>query len=83
MSDTDVAALREAVQQLSLTQRRVLVLHYAEELTIPEIAMVLDLPEQRVKSTLVELQDLARRRVFGVEAEGAESGDVEAVVTTK
>ena len=67
MSDTDVAALRDAVSQLSLTQRRVLVLHYAEELTIPEIALVLDLPEARVQSTIVELQNLARRRVFGAD----------------
>ena len=67
MSDTDVAGLRDAVSQLSLTQRRVLVLHYAEELTIPEIALVLDLPEARVQSTIVELQNLARRRVFGAD----------------
>lgn len=61
MSDTDVATLREAVQQLSLDQRRVLVLYYAEELTVQEIAMVLDMAEQRVRSIVGELQNLARR----------------------
>ncbi len=67
MSDMDVAALREAVQQLTLTQRRVLVLYYAEELTIQEIALVLDMPEVQVQTTLVDLQNLARTRVHGAE----------------
>lgn len=63
MSDTDVATLRNAVQQLNLTQRRVLVLHYAEELSIDEIALVLDMSEALVESTLSELRDMARREL--------------------
>ena len=77
MSDTDVAALRQAVDQLSLLQRRVLVLHYAEELTILEIALVLDLAEQTVRSTIAELQNLARRAI-GVGERGGVSGVTEA-----
>ncbi len=63
MGDTEVVALRESVERLSLTQRRVLVLHYAEDLTVSEISMVLDVPEVQVREALEELRTLARESV--------------------
>lgn len=63
MNDMDVVALRQLVQRLSLMERRVLVLHYAEELSTSEVALVLDVAEQTVLSILAELSGLARKRL--------------------
>ncbi|MHC5024442.1 MAG: sigma factor-like helix-turn-helix DNA-binding protein [Planctomycetota bacterium] len=46
---------------LDRTERYVLMLHYAEELTIDEIGQVLDLPPYRVEAILDDLR--ARTRV--------------------
>lgn len=61
MGDTEVVALRESVERLNLSQRRVLVLHYAEDLTVSEISLVLDLPEAQVRRALADLRRLACR----------------------
>lgn len=63
MGDTEVAAVRDAANQLNLTQRRVLVLHYAEDLTIVEIALVLDLTEQRVETIVAQLREMAQQNL--------------------
>jgi len=39
---------QQFAQTLNRTERFVLMLHYAEELTIDEISQVLDVPEHRV-----------------------------------
>lgn len=63
MSDTEVAGLRDAVQALDLTTRRVLTLHYAEGLTPIEVALVLDLTERRVEFIIAELRAFAAARL--------------------
>ncbi len=63
MSDTEVAGLRDAVQSLDLTTRRVLTLHYAEGLTRTEVAMVLDLTDRRVEEILAALRAFASARL--------------------
>ncbi len=63
MSDTEVAGLREAVQTLDLTTRRVLTLHYAEGLTPTEVAMVLDITDRRVEEILAALRAFASARL--------------------
>ena len=48
----DSAAVRQAVAALPEIFREVVVFRYFEDLTVPEIAQVLDLPEGSVKSRL-------------------------------
>ena len=83
MSDTDVAGLCKAVEILTLTERRVLVLHYAEGLSALEVALVLDLSAPTVESILESLRTLARDRIYTegspVRPEGASRGSTAAV----
>lgn len=48
------------LRALDRTERYVLALFYADNLSVPEIGMVLDLPEYRVHSILDRLRDRAR-----------------------
>ena len=43
------ADIAEAIDQLDEQERIVIALHYHEELTLPEISQVLDLPISKVK----------------------------------
>ena len=43
------ADIAEAIDRLDEQERLVIALHYHEELTLPEISQVLDLPISRVK----------------------------------
>ncbi|RMH29172.1 MAG: hypothetical protein D6693_02370 [Planctomycetota bacterium] len=63
MSGTDVAGLRRAVLDLTQTQRRVLILHYAEGLAPREVAHVLELGEARVEAILEGLRAWAAARL--------------------
>lgn len=48
----DAAAVHQALNQLDLRQREVLVLHFLEEMSLAEIGSILDCPEGTVKSRL-------------------------------
>jgi RNA polymerase sigma-70 factor (ECF subfamily) len=48
----DAAALHRALDTLDVRHREVLVLHFLEEMTLPEIAVVVGCPEGTVKSRL-------------------------------
>ena len=48
----DWRQVQQAIFALALNQRIVVVLHYLNDLTIPEIAEILDIPEGTVKSRL-------------------------------
>ena len=51
---------QQFAQTLNRTERFVLMLHYAEELTIDEISQVLDVPEHRVEAILESLRERTR-----------------------
>jgi RNA polymerase sigma-70 factor, ECF subfamily len=55
--------LRQSVAQLREKQRMVIVLHYQEELELREIAEVLDMPLNTVKSTLHRALENLRERL--------------------
>ncbi len=57
------AALEAHVRSLGRTERLVVILHYAEELTTAEIGLVLDVPEARVLAILDQVQAQARTMV--------------------
>jgi RNA polymerase sigma-70 factor (ECF subfamily) len=50
--EEDAAALHRALDTLAVRHREVLVLHFLEEMTLPEIGAVLGCPEGTVKSRL-------------------------------
>lgn len=52
MTPDHAQTLRRIVEQFSQAERLILMLHYAEQLSITEIALVLELPESRIESTL-------------------------------
>lgn len=51
-SAEDTAAVHAGLQQLDLLHREVLVLHFLEELTIAEMAVIVDCPEGTIKSRM-------------------------------
>ena len=53
--------LRQAVQSLSTAQRDAFLLHYDEELTIPEVAHIIGCPEGTVKSRLYAALESVKR----------------------
>ena len=61
----DAAAVRQAVAALPEIFREVVVFRYFEDLTVPEIAQVLDIPEGSVKSRLNRAKDRIRRQLSG------------------
>ena len=58
--ETDVRAVHEAVATLPEHYRVLVVLRYFDELTVPQIAAALSLPEGTVKRRLHEAKDLLR-----------------------
>lgn len=61
--DEDVEVLREAVEALPENSRTVIHLFYYEELPVKEIARILGLSEQNVKTRLSRARDQLRQRV--------------------
>lgn len=57
----------DALERLSATQRQILVLRYYEDLTLAEIARVLDIPEGTVKSRLHAAASAMRARLNEME----------------
>ena len=65
MAGTDTRFFKSFVETLSRTERQMLMLFYAEELTITEIGLVLDLSESRVGSMLDTIRTQARAALSG------------------
>ena len=56
------ADIAEGIDLLSEQERLVMALHYHEELTVPEIALVLEISQRKVKKTLeTTLKNLLNR----------------------
>ena len=56
------ADIAEGIDLLSEQERLVMALHYHEELTVPEIALVLEISQRKVKKTLeTTLKKLLKR----------------------
>jgi RNA polymerase sigma factor (sigma-70 family) len=67
--DLEAVLVRSALSQLSREHRETLVLHYVQGLTVPQIAVVMEVPEGTVKSRLHH----GRRRLLVVMAEPPEA----------
>lgn len=63
MLDRDHACLSHLYTSLRKTEQSVMLLYYAEELTLPEIADVLDLHVDTVEVLLGRIRVLARRLI--------------------
>lgn len=61
----DAAAVRQAVAALPEIFREVVVFRYFEDLTVPEIAQVLEIPEGSVKSRLTRAKQRIRSLLSG------------------
>ncbi len=57
--------IQEALMELSLDYRVVLVLNHFHDLTYKEIAYILEIPEKRVKSRLFSARQLLRDKLLG------------------
>lgn len=55
--------LRQAVQSLPMVQRDAFLLHYDEELTVPEVARIVGCPEGTVKSRLAAALQTIRKQM--------------------
>lgn len=56
----EAAAIRDSLDRLPYVLREVIVFRYWEDLTVPEIAKVLKIPEGTVKSRLFQAKNLMR-----------------------
>jgi RNA polymerase sigma-70 factor (ECF subfamily) len=63
--ETDLAALEAGVHSLPLRERETLALFYLRELTIEQIAALLDVPQGTVKSRLFRARRLLRQSLTG------------------
>jgi RNA polymerase sigma-70 factor (ECF subfamily) len=61
--EADLAAVQEELSRLPVTERDVLSLFYLEELSLQEVAEVLDVPVGTVKSRLFRARQLLRREM--------------------
>ncbi len=59
----------EAIMRLSLKHREALVYYYFEEMTIPSIAQLLQIPQSTVKTRLVRGRELLKAELQGIEWE--------------
>ena len=59
----DAQAIRNAVEHLPALYRAVTVFRYFEDMTVPEIARVLDIPEGTVKFRLHKAKTMMRRQL--------------------
>ena len=72
---TEAETVRAAICELSPPLRAAVVLRYYEDLTVPEIARILSLPEGTVKRRLHEAKNLVRTKIARtVRPEGASNG---------
>ncbi len=68
MAGTDTRFLKSFVETLTRTERQTLMLFYAEELTVPEIGLVLNLSESRISRMLDAIRSQARGIMTGAHA---------------
>jgi RNA polymerase sigma-70 factor (ECF subfamily) len=66
--EADAAALHAALDRLSVEHREVLVLHFLEELSVAEIAAVVDCPEGTVKSRMHHARRLLKEQLMRTQA---------------
>ena len=65
MDGMDATRLHTVVDSLGKTDRLILMLYYAERLSVEEIAHVLDLSQPEVSQRLTHLQSVVRDRLLG------------------
>lgn len=63
------AIIGDAILELPLKQREVLIYFYFNEMTITEVARILSIPESTVKTRLRRGKELLRNRLIGLEWE--------------
>jgi RNA polymerase sigma factor (sigma-70 family) len=63
------AIIGEAILELPLKQREVLIYFYFNEMTITEVAQILSIPESTVKTRLRRGKELLRNQLKGIEWE--------------
>ena len=63
------AILGEAILQLHIKQREVLIHFYFNEMTITEVSRILSIPESTVKTRLRRGKELLRNQLIGIEWE--------------
>lgn len=67
--------VRKAIRELPPSYRAVLVFRYYEDLTVPEIAQIMSLPEGTVKRRIHEAKNLVRAKIVRtVQPEGSSNG---------
>jgi RNA polymerase sigma factor (sigma-70 family) len=66
--ESDLAALETCMAALPLRERETLALFYLRELTIEQIAALLDVPTGTIKSRLFRARQLLRKQLTGVES---------------
>ena len=71
----EAAIVREAIRGLPPSYRTILVFRYYEDLTVPEIARIMSLPEGTVKRRLHEAKNLVRAKIVRtVQTEDSSNG---------
>ncbi len=68
MPSASISFATQFAHTLDRTERYVLMLHYAEDLTIHEISQVLDLPSHRVEAILDDLRQRTRAALDTLDA---------------
>lgn len=63
------AIIGDAILELPLKHREVLIYFYFNEMTIPEVALILSIPESTVKTRLRRGKELLRTHLKGIEWE--------------
>ena len=59
----EAAIVRDAIRELPPSYRALLVFRYYEDLTVPEIAQILSVPEGTVKRRLHEAKNIVREKI--------------------
>jgi len=69
MPGHDPTPVKQLIRDLDRTDRYIVLLHYADGLTINEVALVLDRPVREVEATLNRLRGKLLRAVHEAQAE--------------
>ncbi len=63
MDGKDATFVQTLVASFTRMERQIIALHYVENLTIPEVGSVLDLPQHEVESMLSSVRERTREAV--------------------